>query len=122
MSKEMGRPHKKIDAQELEKLMQYNPTLKDAADFFCVSDSTLAKFIQDTWSQTYTEFRDQRFVRTKVSLIQTAISRANKNSNTMLIFALKNLCGWADKVEARIQDDRPFVLSYNTIELKKATE
>lgn len=118
----MGRKHIPINADELEKLMQYNPTLKDAADFFNCSDSTLAKFIQDNFSQTYTEFRDQRFVKTKVSLMQLALTRAHSGSNTMLIFALKNYCGWSDKAEVHVTQDRPFVLSYDTNILKLSAE
>ena len=36
-------------------------------------------------------------VHTRLSIVRKAIDKAEKGDNVMLIFCLKNLCGWKDK-------------------------
>jgi len=40
--------------------------------------------------------------RTAVNLQQKAIEQALKGNTTLMIFCLKNLAGWADKVEEKV--------------------
>jgi len=49
---------------------------------------------------------------TRYALIQKAISEALNGNTTMLIFSLKNLCGWADKQELDVAQNT-FTLNYN---------
>jgi hypothetical protein len=117
-----GRPYKPIDLEALEALMQFKPTLSEAAHFFRVDEETLAKRIRDNWGLNYSDFRDQRAVTLKMSLQSEAVRRAKKGSNTMLIFALKNMAGWSDNIKATVEQAAPFVLSYRPEDLAKASE
>lgn len=94
---EGGRPTKDIDLDQLAALCRMKPTQKDCADFFKVSVDTIARKIKDASGLTFAEFRDQNMVHTRFSLIRKAIKKAENGDNTMLIFCLKNMCGWRDK-------------------------
>lgn len=118
---EMGRPPVGIDRDKLEGLMAFNPTLADTAAFFKCSESTIGEFIKDQYGITFQEFRSQRMIHTKLKLVDRAIRRTDK-SDVMLIFALKNLCGWTDKLALGADEDRPIRLNYDPAALKAFVE
>lgn len=97
MAKKMGRPVVEIDETQLKALCRLKPTLKDVAAFFNCSEDTIDRKCKELGAKTFADFRDQNMVHTRFSLIRTAIRKAENGDNTMLIFCLKNLCGWADK-------------------------
>lgn len=101
----MGRPKALIEIDKLKALMRLSPTLKDAAAFFDVDPRTIEKLIEKEYKLTFTEFREQNSVQTRMHLIRKAIQEATKDrTNTaMLIFCLKNLCGWIDRPEQSIK-------------------
>jgi len=82
---------------QLKELMRLKPTLDDCAAFFECSKRTVERFVQDTYGITYGEFRQQRMVHTRFNLVRKAIDKALKGDNTMLIFCLKNMCGWKNE-------------------------
>jgi hypothetical protein len=93
----MARPKVPIDDHQLRTILRWKPTLVDVAHFFECSPDTIEKYIRDTYDCRFTEFRDQNMVKTRHNLVQTAIKKAEQGDNTMLIFCLKNLCGWRDR-------------------------
>lgn len=102
-----GRGHSEtieIDWDQVEALMQCKPTLSMAAHYFKMSDVTLEKKIRDKYNVTFSEYRDRAMAFIKASLIQAAIHRALNKSDTMLIFCLKNIAQWADKIENKIEE------------------
>lgn len=101
----MARPPADIDPEKLKALMRMKPTREDVAAFFEVHPDTIENFIRKNWEIGFSEFRDQNMVHTRFMLIRTAIKKAEKGDNTMLIFCLKNLCGWRDRP---IDEDDPF--------------
>ena len=100
----MARPQIEIDQIKLEALMRFKPTLEDCAAFFRCSPDTIERRIKD-YTMTdekpdglsFAEFRDQNMVHTRFNLVRKALSKADAGDNVMLIFCLKNLCGWKDK-------------------------
>jgi len=95
----MGRPTKIEDLDKLKALMRLNPTLSDTAAFFECGERTVEDAIRKHFDLTFREFRKQNMVHTRLSLIRKAVQKGEAGDNTMLIFCLKNLCGWADKQE-----------------------
>lgn len=97
----MGRPKKftKDQDTQLRALLRMKPTRKDCAAFFEVSEDTIERYIKRTYKITYAEFGDQNMVHTRFDLVRTAIRQAKSGNTAMLIFCLKNMCGWADKQE-----------------------
>lgn len=88
-----------IDKQKLIGFMRMKPTLEDTGAFFETSPRTIERFIKKEFGLTFVEFRKQKMVHTRHALIRKAMEKALNGDNTMLIFCLKNMCGWRDKVE-----------------------
>lgn len=93
-----GRPKELVDMDKLATFMRFRPTQQDCADFFGVSVNTIDRRIKEATGETYLEFRNRNFVKTRFNLINNALLRAEK-SDTLLVFCLKNFCGWRDKIE-----------------------
>jgi hypothetical protein len=106
-NKKMGAPVKHVDLDQLKTLMRLHPRLQDTAAFFEVSPDTIESRIKEHFGGiTYSEFREQNMVHTRFSIIRKAISEAERGNTAMLIFCLKNLCGWRDRYEADVTHAR----------------
>lgn len=101
----MARPKADVDMDQLAALMRMKPTLADCAAFFKVSQDTIERRIKRATGLSFAEFRDQNMVHTRMQLIRSALERSKK-SDTMLIFCLKNLCGWQDKIEPDVPEEK----------------
>jgi hypothetical protein len=100
-----GRPRKEISPLQLKAFMRIKPTLEDTAAFFNCSTDTIDRFVKANFDGiSFAAFRDQNMVSTRHDLIREAIRRAMKGSDTMLIFSLKNLCGWKDRQDIDATD------------------
>jgi len=85
--------------KQLAALCRMKPTAMDCAAFFDCSQDTIEKYLRKHHDSTFAEFREKNMVHTRFSLIRKAIHKAENGDNVMLIFCLKNLCGWSDKHE-----------------------
>ena len=108
-----------IDKKKLEAFMRQKPTLLDTAAFFDCSDRTIERFIREEYGVSFVEFRQQKMVHTRHALIRKAIEKAMGGDNTMLIFCLKNLCGWADKQEVAVENEGAIKINMNYERKKK---
>lgn len=97
----MARPKKFNEEKDrqLKAILRLKPTLKDCAAFLDVSQDTIIRYIEKTYKTSYANFREQNMVHTRFSLIRTALKQAESGNTAMLIFCLKNMCGWTDKNE-----------------------
>jgi hypothetical protein len=90
------------------------PTTADVAAFFDCSEDTIERHIKKTYRKSFAAFRGENMVHTRFSLIRTALAKAENGDNTMLIFCLKNLCGWKDKPESEeTVSETTFTLNYS---------
>lgn len=87
----------KCDDVKLKALMRLKPSLEDTAAFFECSTRTIERYITKKFKLTFTDFREQHMVHTRLNIVRKAIQKAEAGDNVMLIFCLKNLCGWKDK-------------------------
>jgi hypothetical protein len=96
-----GRPTVWTDEKkkQLKAIMRLRPSLEDTAAFLDIHPDTVAKHIKHEHGCSFPEFRDQNMVHTRFMLIRKALKEAENGNTAMLIFSLKNLCGWQDKVE-----------------------
>lgn len=116
----MARPKLSIDTEQLEALMRLKPTLEDTAAFFKCSEDTIERHIKSTQNLSFADFRRQKAVTTRFDLVRTATQKALDGDNCMLIFCLKNLCGWADKpLEPVDKGERVIRLAYSTCSCQK---
>lgn len=114
----MKKHRVKMDWSKLDAILQYNAQLKDASEILGCSEDTIERRIREKYDCTYAEYRDKKLGKVRIKLVQKAIDMAMMGNTAMMIFCLKNLCGWADKTEVATPDGKIFTLNYN-IENKK---
>lgn len=102
---------KEVDWDKLDILMQYKPSLIDAAELMGMKKTTLQDKIKEKDGCTFREYRVKKMAKTRTKLVQTALKQAYAGNSTMLIFCLKNLCGWVDKLEHSGDDKKPPTLN-----------
>ena len=93
-----------ISNQRIKALMRLKPSLKDTAAFFECSQDTIQDYIRENFDLTFSEFREQNAVHSRLELQRNAMRMANEGNVPMMIFCLKNLCGWKDKWETTIEN------------------
>lgn len=74
-----------------------------------IDAKTLQRRIKKKFNMTYSEYKESRMTPTKIKLIQTAIRKALEGNTVLMIFCLKNLCGWADKLEQTVDVEKNIV-------------
>jgi hypothetical protein len=102
----MGRKIIELDWEKLDMLLKYQASLLDAAELCGCSEDTIERRIREKHNCTFAEYRNKKMAVTRIGLKQKAIKEATaKRVNTsLLIFCLKNLCGWTDKKEVNKSD------------------
>lgn len=95
--KKVGRKKIDINWEKLDVILQFRPSKDWVADILEVSEDTIDRRIKEEKGCTFQEYRARKMAPVKIRLVKTALEKAMGKDNTMLIFCLKNLCGWADK-------------------------
>jgi len=92
-----GRPAIIDDLDKLKQLMRLKPSLADTAAIFDCSERTVQETIKREFDMEFRAFRERYMAQTRLSLIRKAVGKAEGGDNQMLIFCLKNICGWTDR-------------------------
>lgn len=98
-SSKAGRPRIEIEWDKLDAYLSLKSSKRVCALLLGISEDTIERAIQRDKGCSFTDYADKCLAPTKLKLVQKALTKALNGDNTMLIFSLKNLCGWADKVE-----------------------
>jgi hypothetical protein len=102
-----------LNQENVIKLMRFRPSLKEVANLFNTSEDTIERRIREWEDCTYKEFKIRHSVGIKHKLMDRAMEMALSGNPTMMIFCLKNLCGWSDLPSAEDNSDRgPIPLAY----------
>ena len=88
-----------IDWNVLDALCQFKVTLAHVCDYMNVSRDAVIRRIREKHDMTFVEYRDLKQQRTATKLQQKAVEMALGGNTTMMIFALKNLAKWSDKID-----------------------
>ena len=109
--------------ENLIKLMQIRPSIKEAADWFNTSQDTIDRRIKKFEKLTFAEFKEKHSTNTRHKLIDRAMEQALNGNATMMIFCLKNYCGWADNATTEINSEPKVTrLAYSPDQLKEAAK
>lgn len=87
----------------------YGATLSEA-HLYCkmqgvdVCTKTLQRLVEEKHEMTFTEYKEYMMGYARLRVRQTIIQGAIDGNVPLAIFAAKNLCGWADKVENKIEE------------------
>lgn len=90
----------KLNYDKLDALLQFKVPLRFVAEYMEVSVDAIQRRLKEEKGMTFEEYAALKLQRTAVKLQQKAIEMALAGNSTMMIFALKNLAGWADKLES----------------------
>jgi len=99
----MGRKKIDIDWTQLDSYLQLKASKRTCALLIGVSEDVVEARIKEKYECTFREYAEKAISPVKLKLVQKALSKALDGDNTMLIFCLKNICGWADKIEQEIE-------------------
>lgn len=95
-----GRPKIDLNYTLMDELLQFKVSKAYLARRMRISEDTIEKRLREDWGMTFTQYSEYIFEDVKISLQKTALKMAiDDNVPSMVIFALKNHCGWKDKVE-----------------------
>ncbi len=107
-----------IDWSKLDGMLLFDPSLNVCADEMGVSHDTLERAIKAKFQLTFGEYKRQKVNHTAYKLKQKMINKAFEGDNTCLIFSLKNLSDWADKIDHGFNEDKKQILLKYSIEPK----
>lgn len=101
--KPTGRPPTDIPLDILNTACQFDANSNQVLEMLerkgiKINENTLTEFCKRNFGMTFLEYKEKKFDHTKLMLKQKAMSMANAGNATMLIFCLKNLCKWTDRV------------------------
>lgn len=120
--KQMGRPAIEIPIDVLDTACQFNANMNQILMILegkgiKVTDDTVNNFCKRKFGITFSEYKDKRFENTKLMLVQKTIKMALEGNATMMIFTLKNVCKWTDKVEVTPKEAKRELASASDEEL-----
>lgn len=98
----MGRPRKKIDKEQFEKLCGLQCTEAEILDFFDITDKTLTAWCKRTYKKSFSEVFKQKRSLGKISLRRSGFKMAQSNPSVHIFYA-KNFLGMTDKQEHEIK-------------------
>jgi len=93
-----------FDWDKFDSILQFGPTRQMCADIMGCSIDTIKRRVKDKHDKTFEQYLTEMFAPTRLKLQQKALSMALKGDRTMLIFSLKNKCGWSDQPDTTADD------------------
>lgn len=93
---ETGRPKIPFDWEMFDKLCSLGLNKSDICDLMKVSDSTVTRRVQEEHQLNFEQYKDKKMSVIRQKLVQKAYDMALSGDKTLLIFCLKNICGWSD--------------------------
>lgn len=85
--------------QEIVDILHLQPSLAEVALQLDISEDTVERRIKKAFGKTFKELRELHRFPIKQKLIHRAVDMAMKGNTTMMIFCLKNYCGWTDRAQ-----------------------
>lgn len=88
---------KEINWDDLRKYCEFRASKETCAYMLGLSEMTISRKIRQRYDLTFEEYREKVMSKIKVQLVNKALDMAiNKSDRTLLIFCLKNYCGFSD--------------------------
>jgi len=108
----MGRPTKPLDFKKLELLLEMYPTKKYLATFFDCSEDHIAREIGREYGCTFSALRERAIEQRKRDVINWAFKYAALGNEKLIVFLMKNLHKWTDRIEIEASEQQVYELKY----------
>lgn len=95
----VGRPPIEINWDEFEKLMHIQATAEECAGWFDCSIDTLENKIYEKYGYNFSEYKNQKGAKGKISLRRKQFQVALSGNVPMMIFLGKNQLNQSDKLD-----------------------
>lgn len=109
----MAQPKVEVDWKILDALLQFKVTLNYCSDYLGVSNDTIQRRCKEEKGMSFSDYHALKLQRTAVKLQQKAIEMALAGNATMMIFSLKNLAMWSDKIDHDVSEDMKAAIAIN---------
>lgn len=97
-----GRPRVPIDFNQLDKLLELHLSLEDVANFFDCSVDSIKRAVKREKKKTFALYSQQKSLKGKMLLMDRFWDGVKKGNTSLIIFGLKNRCGWHDNIQNTI--------------------
>lgn len=88
-----------FDWQKFDAYLELGSTKKLCASLMRCSEDTIERRVKEVHSCTFKEYRNEKVALTALKLQQKCIMMGLEGKIVPLLFALKNVAGWSDKLE-----------------------
>jgi len=89
-----------FDWEKFDAILKFGPTRQMCADIMECSIETIKRRVTEKHDTTFEEYKEMMMSKMKLKLHQKAMIMALDGNVPMLIFSLKNKCGWKDNPDA----------------------
>ena len=100
-----GRPKLALDWDQFDKLCYLQCTQLEIASFFSCTVETLENRCKSDKGMNYLEYYKTKAVKGKISLRRKAFQLIEGGNAAVIIFALKNMVGWTDKMVSEFKSE-----------------
>lgn len=106
----MAGKHREIDWSRLEGMVMFDASCETCALELKISKDTLERAIKRVHDMTFLEYKKLHLGKTILRLKQRMIKKALDGDTVCMIFTLKNISDWSDKVEAKTNEEKQNIL------------
>jgi len=100
-----GRPKIALDWDQFDKLCFLQCTQLEIASFFNCTIDTLENRCKAEKGMIYSDYYKTKAVKGKISVRRKAFQLIEKGNPAVIIFALKNLIGWTDRMVSEFKGE-----------------
>lgn len=96
---------RKVEEQQLIKLLQLGFTRQQICDFFCITPKGLQSYIKDTFEgRTFNDLKAEYSVQMQATVMANLVNLSKHNAH-VAIFLAKSICGLNENYSAPVNED-----------------
>ena len=101
---QMSDNRRKVNGEQLVKLLNYGFTRRQCADFFNCTEMVINTFVRKEYGMTFEQLKAEHSAQLKANIMSNLINLSETNA-TVAIFLAKSVCGLNENFSAPANDD-----------------